>query len=209
MLRSVNKLATKFSSQLRRGVVRHSCDWAKPGAVYIGYQIDYRSMFKHTPYHHEELCNEFVDDFSGLMEAPVLTEDIEEKNSHKVLHKNWKSFLTEKHRNNTLLHEIQVRLDADSVPMCEDSVINSNYCQIAFGYNITQQKLEIRNEATESFVKLPENKFPVDMEHIIQDFVTYFRDKHFDKNLKAKDKYDTSSESKIVVEGPSLIQYQS
>lgn len=211
MLRSVNKLATKFSSQLRRGVVRHGCDWANPGAVYIGFQIEYESMFKHTPYHHEELCNEFIEDFSGLMESPVLTKKLEEAyrtNSHIALHQNWKSFLTENHRNNTLLHQIQVRLDAYTVPMSYDTTYLGEYCKIAFGYNITMQKLEIRNEATESFMRLPENQFPVDMKHIIQDFVKYFRDKHvIDENLKANHDH-ASSESKIVVEGPSLIQYQ-
>ena len=204
-LRSVNKLATKFSSQLRRGVVRHGCDWASPGAVYIGFQIDYQSMFEYTQYHHEQLSNEYLEDFSGLMEAPVQTE---EKDSHVALQQNWKSFLTEKHLNNTLLHHIQVRLDVHSVPMSYDLTYYGDSCSIAFGYNITEQKLEIRNEATESFMRLPENKFPVGMKEIIQDFVAYFRDKHLDKGLKAKDKY-AKSETEIVVEGPSLIRYQS
>ncbi len=70
MLRcSVTKLATKFSSQLRRGAVRHSCDWSYPGVVYIGFRIDYLSTFKYTPYHEEELSNDYQADFSGLMEA--------------------------------------------------------------------------------------------------------------------------------------------
>jgi hypothetical protein len=161
-------------------------------------------MFEYTPYHEEELSNDYQADFSGLMEAPAQSK---EPDSHVALQRNWKSFLAEKHLNNALLHQIQVRLDVYSVPMDYDTIVNADDCSIAFGYNITKQKLEIRNEATESFMRLPEYKFPVDMKHIILDFVTYFRSKHFDEGLKAKDKYP-SSEDEIVVTGPSLIRYQ-
>jgi hypothetical protein len=212
MLRcSVNKLATKFSSRLRREAVRHSCDWSSPGAVYIGFRIDYLRIFRHTPYHHKYIYNDYQADFSGLMEAPAQTKELEEdspRDSHIALQQNWKSFITEKHLNNKLLHQIQVRLDVYKSPMCYNPPSYDISCSIAFGYNITKQELEIRNEATESFIRQPELEFPVDMKHIIQDFVTYFHDKHFDEGLKAKDKC-TYSEDEFVLTGPSLIRYLS
>ena len=73
-----------------------------------------------------------------------------------ALQRNWKSFITEKHLNNKLLHQIQVRLDVYESPMCYNPPSYDISCSIAFGYNITKQELEIRNEAIVYYSKLQE-----------------------------------------------------